>query len=404
MGAVPIVVPRQHRLGEHVDDHQVAFSRRLAADGGGIHLAETEAELHRLLDRVAAEPAAFRPARPARPRPAGTGHGRARVRSPGRRPGSATRRIAPVSTVLFIGGLGRSGSTLLDRMLGRLDDVWSVGELVHLWERGVKENNRCGCGQRFADCPFWRRVGQVAFGGWDRLDVEEVLALKASVDRNRFVPLMVLPGWPAYRARCGATWTCWSGCTGPSARSAAELVVDASKHAHAFLVRRLPGVDLRLVHLVRDSRGVAFSWTKRMRRAEVVSGDALMATDTPLRMSARYLGYNLLFHLLTLTGVRGILLRYESLVRDPADELAACSRWPAGRRPGELGFVGDGWVELGPSHALAGNPMRFRSGRVPLAVDEEWRGQRPPHRLLTSVSTWPLLLAYGYLRGGGRGR
>jgi UDP-N-acetylglucosamine transferase subunit ALG13 len=59
-GAVPIVVPRQHRLGEHVDDHQVAFSRRLAAEAGGIHLAETEAELHRLLDRVVAEPAAFR--------------------------------------------------------------------------------------------------------------------------------------------------------------------------------------------------------------------------------------------------------------------------------------------------------------------------------------------------------
>jgi UDP-N-acetylglucosamine transferase subunit ALG13 len=60
MGAVPIVVPRQHRLGEHVDDHQVAFSRRLAAEGGGIHLAETEADLHRLLDRVTGDPAAFR--------------------------------------------------------------------------------------------------------------------------------------------------------------------------------------------------------------------------------------------------------------------------------------------------------------------------------------------------------
>jgi UDP-N-acetylglucosamine transferase subunit ALG13 len=60
MGAVPIVVPRQHRLGEHVDDHQVAFSRRLAAEGDDVHLAETEADLHRLLDRVVSEPAAFR--------------------------------------------------------------------------------------------------------------------------------------------------------------------------------------------------------------------------------------------------------------------------------------------------------------------------------------------------------
>jgi UDP-N-acetylglucosamine transferase subunit ALG13 len=58
-GAVPIVVPRQQRLGEHVDDHQVRFSRRLAAEGG-VFLAESEADLHRLLDQVVAEPDAFR--------------------------------------------------------------------------------------------------------------------------------------------------------------------------------------------------------------------------------------------------------------------------------------------------------------------------------------------------------
>ena len=324
--------------------------------------------------------------------------------------GTPRGRRAPTGPVrvLFVGGLGRSGSTLLDRMLGRLDDVWSVGELVHLWERGLKENNRCGCGQRFADCRFWRRVGQVAFGGWHTLDVDQVLALKASVDRNRFVPLMVWPGLsPGYRARLerylDLLERLYAAVREVSGR---PLVVDASKHASAaFLVRRMGGVDLRLVHLVRDSRGVAFSWTKRMRRAEVVSGDALMATDTPLRMSARYLGYNLLFHLLRALGVRGLLLRYESLVRDPAGELARVLAF-AGHPPaaGDLGFVGDGWVELGPSHALAGNPMRFRSGRVPLAVDEAWRGRlRRRHRLLTLASTWPLLLRYGYL-GGGRGR
>jgi UDP-N-acetylglucosamine transferase subunit ALG13 len=58
-GAIPVVVPRQARLSEHVDDHQVLFTRRLA-DAGGVFLAESEAGLHALLDRAVAEPAAFR--------------------------------------------------------------------------------------------------------------------------------------------------------------------------------------------------------------------------------------------------------------------------------------------------------------------------------------------------------
>jgi UDP-N-acetylglucosamine transferase subunit ALG13 len=59
LGLLPIVVPRQARLGEHVDDHQIRFARRMATTGG-IHLAETEAQLHELLERVFVDPAAFR--------------------------------------------------------------------------------------------------------------------------------------------------------------------------------------------------------------------------------------------------------------------------------------------------------------------------------------------------------
>ena len=53
-----MVVPRLPRLGEHVDNHQVVFTRRLAAAGGAF-LAESQALLHKLLDRAVAEPAAF---------------------------------------------------------------------------------------------------------------------------------------------------------------------------------------------------------------------------------------------------------------------------------------------------------------------------------------------------------
>lgn len=58
-GIIPIVVPRRPELGEHVDDHQVRFSRVLAASGH-IVMCEGEQELHAHLDRVAKDRRAFR--------------------------------------------------------------------------------------------------------------------------------------------------------------------------------------------------------------------------------------------------------------------------------------------------------------------------------------------------------
>ena len=60
-GHVPVVVPRQPALGEHVDDHQVLFARRLGA-AGVVHLAETEAALAGAVDAARAGTSAGRPA------------------------------------------------------------------------------------------------------------------------------------------------------------------------------------------------------------------------------------------------------------------------------------------------------------------------------------------------------
>src|SRR5450755_566845 len=73
--------------------------------------------------------------------------------------------------VVYLGGLGRSGTTLLERLLGELPGVCSVGEVVHLWQRGIAEAERCGCGEPLPGCPFWRKVGEIAFGGWAHADM-----------------------------------------------------------------------------------------------------------------------------------------------------------------------------------------------------------------------------------------
>jgi UDP-N-acetylglucosamine transferase subunit ALG13 len=58
-GLIPIVVPRRQDLGEHVDDHQGLFTRRLA-DQQEIRLVAVREDLWRSLDAALAEPEVFR--------------------------------------------------------------------------------------------------------------------------------------------------------------------------------------------------------------------------------------------------------------------------------------------------------------------------------------------------------
>ena len=58
LGRVPIVVPRNADLGEHVDNHQQRFARRMA-ELGEIHLASSQDEMFELVEKAIADPSAF---------------------------------------------------------------------------------------------------------------------------------------------------------------------------------------------------------------------------------------------------------------------------------------------------------------------------------------------------------
>lgn len=62
-GKVPIVVPRLRALGEHVDDHQLIFARRMAEEGT-IALAESEDRFRALVNEALAGRIARTPVAP----------------------------------------------------------------------------------------------------------------------------------------------------------------------------------------------------------------------------------------------------------------------------------------------------------------------------------------------------
>ncbi len=390
-GLVPIVVPRRDDLGEHVDDHQVRFARRMAREGL-IVVAETEAQL-----RAAVEAALGRgrgwtgPPRETED-PAGV-RGFARVVDP--LVGSdAPRRV------LYIGGWGRSGSTLLARLLDEVPGYVAVGEMREGWFRGCLEDRLCGCGEPFSACRFWSAVGRVAFGGWDRVPARALYRAWRTYDRAWMVPLLLAaPRLPRSEDLDRLLEALADLYAAIREVSGADVIVDSSKLAsYAFLLRAIPGIDVRVLHLVRDPRGVAFSWQKRVLRSDAPGRVDHMLRFGPIAASVRYLLYNAEMQLAPGVGIPYMRLRYEDLVRDPKRWLEVVLRFVGGAdAPADLPFLDGGEADLGIAHTVDGNPMRMLRGRITIRPDEAWRqGLSRPHRRIVSGLTLPLLRRYGY--------
>jgi hypothetical protein len=168
--------------------------------------------------------------------------------------------------------------------------------------------------------------------------------------------------------------------------------------AYAFVLRHVPGIDLRPIHLIRDSRGTAHSWNREVRRSDAIQGGYLR-TYRPLDTALRWSSDHLLMHLLDKLATRGLRVRYEDLVASPRREVERILGHVDEPVPaGDLAFIGDDSVHVGTDHTVAGNRMRFHRGALALALDDEWRtALREGDRRVVTLVTWPLLRAYGYV-------
>jgi hypothetical protein len=300
--------------------------------------------------------------------------------------------------VLYVGSWGRSGSTLLDLVLGQIPGFVSVGELRYIWERGLAERQLCGCGDPVPECPFWGAVLEEAFGGAGRVNVREVLSLWRRVDRLALVPTMLAP-WrrSALEADCRA----FRGVLARVYRAVATVsgtatIVDSSKYAaYGLLLAGVPQLELLVLHLIRDSRAVAYSWQGRKLMPEVTTETRYMPVKRAWRSAVFWGLENLALEMLRQVSQRSARLRFDHLTSDPRRSLGVALA--ALGIKADLDFLGPRVLHMGLNHTVAGNPIRFRRGDVAIEADLAWRSrlQARPKRVVTAL-TWPLLLRYGF--------
>jgi len=178
----------------------------------------------------------------------------------------------------YILAASHSGSTLLSMLLGSHPWIATVGELkLPASAMGEISRYRCSCGEFIRECQFWHEVKEgmaargfefdIADAGTDYQAAKSRYArrLLGPLHRGKFleslrgVALGICPTWrrqlPEIQGRNVALISTIAEITG------AKVVTDSSKTAVRlkYLLRN-PELDIKVVRLIRDGRGVALTY------------------------------------------------------------------------------------------------------------------------------------------------
>jgi len=297
--------------------------------------------------------------------------------------------------VVYVAGYGRSGSTLLDTLLGSHPAMFGAGEVASFFETWPS-GGRCSCGQGYAECAFWPNVmARAAFPALKEMSSEEITARTRRVESS-FNPLS--SGSPSDRQFYGDLWRAMLSAI--QQESGKSIVVDSSKSSRAvsrriWALSELVGAKVRVLHLVRDPRALMWSALRGSNR--------LLEAGRPAALSGGVLralvGWSLANASVDAARAQNphlsfLQLRYEDLAGNPAHTLRGLGAFldvdfePVVERIAKQ-------LPFDPGHGVGGNRMR-RQGPIRIAVDEEWKQALPRYaRVLASLS-WPLASQYGY--------
>ncbi|SRR5579875_116634 len=297
--------------------------------------------------------------------------------------------------IVLISGCIRSGTTLLDNLLGQTPGFFSGGELVDFWQVAQLPERLCACGTLLRECRVWKGVLQALhreprFSRWQGdghqyqyLRLRHLWRLITPTGRERFLQLAA----PYARATIDLYEAI-------AQENNVHTIVDSSKSVErTYLLSHTQDLDAYVIHLVRDARAVAFSC--RRKKSDPSAPNSYMQTYSPAGSALRWMLSQQVSRLCNISD-RYLLLRYEDFITAPDQELRrifAMIGEPTERRP----KVSDNTIRLERVHSINGNANRFKQGPVRLRLDDEWQSQMSARdRALVTTLTWPLLKHYGY--------
>lgn len=213
--------------------------------------------------------------------------------------------------IVYIGGYGRSGSTLFDVILDNHPEIFGAGELTWLFRRAADGKN-CTCGKRLTECEIW---GQVLDSVQRRLpDVSLQSLAQTTLQCEGVFPVTGL------RHVYDTAWT--TVFQSLSAVTGCGTIVDSSKSNRVgfrrfSLVATIHQEPGRMIHLVRSASSTLSS-LKRGSNKSLAAGNGIVPWGGAVRGLVSWSFSNVAAEWnCRHTPQQRIVIRYEDLISNP---------------------------------------------------------------------------------------
>jgi hypothetical protein len=270
-----------------------------------------------------------------------------------------------LTRLIYIGGYGHSGSTLIEYLMTGSPEVLACGEVASCIRAGAVQNRKCSCGREAETCPVWHFFCSPSSRSvsWTHARLLHALVQQAGAD---------------FSAILDSSKTAWGSFSIP------------------FRLKRQFGSEFMLVHLVRDPAAVC--WSVLKQKDHKAAREERSVPHYLFRCSWMVVGWylaNLSSELFGLIYSRHyVRIRYEDLVREPAKTLSALF---VRLLPG-ADWSAEGLGARDNRHQLHGNKARRRHILIEdVKEDLRWKPEMPPEYLrVVHTLSYLLRLRYGY--------
>ncbi len=298
------------------------------------------------------------------------------------------------TTVLYIASPGRSGSTLMERVLNEIPSVFAAGGLGPNAPL-LKKEKICVCGNTLDECPVWESI--INDAAFKKIDLN-VFARQFHQYNNHgvvtFFKLLFLKkrkklpsDFKQYLNNLEIVYSTIHkhlGC---------QIMTDSTIFPfYGYYLSLIPSIDLYVVQLVRDPKGVVYSWNKIKYTSRNVPWSPKINS---LQSAFTWLKRNGLTDFL-FSRKKGKYLRihYEDFVENPTQTVKEIGNM-LGIELESSHFIHGNTVQLGKNHLSGGNINTVEKGEIVLKLDERWKRDMKWWKVvLVTLVTWPLLLKY----------